>query len=83
MNATFKLKTGKLKNNELERADVNEDGKVSSLDYILIKNHIMGREKLFFLLFYYRRPGSAGKSSLCIQIKEKRREFYESFAGLS
>ena len=39
--------TNKLTGSPLTRADVNGDGKVSSLDYIKIKNHIMGTNKLF------------------------------------
>ncbi|MEG0469644.1 MAG: dockerin type I domain-containing protein [Longicatena sp.] len=32
---------------ELKRADVNNDGYVSSKDYNAIKNHITGYKKLF------------------------------------
>ena len=41
------MKSKVLTGNSLTRADVNKDGKVSSLDYIKIKNHIMGTNKLF------------------------------------
>ena len=41
------MKTKVLSGDALLRADVNGDGKVSSLDYIKIKNHIMGTNRLF------------------------------------
>lgn len=33
-------------NSEIVRGDVNEDGKITSSDYVLIKNHIMGTKTL-------------------------------------
>jgi hypothetical protein len=40
------METNKLTDIEKEYADANKDGKVSSADYIAIKNHIMEVSKI-------------------------------------
>ena len=40
------MNTNTLNSQELLFADVNKDGKVSAVDYVLIKNHIMEISKI-------------------------------------
>ena len=37
--------TNILSGDELERADVNGDGKISPTDYVMVRNHINGKSK--------------------------------------